>query len=376
MSACLFAKHYLNLLPKIFLTAPSSSAIAFSATADRGLGFNRRTMLQEKQQQARNLYFQTDLNKTQIADLLNIGRRTLHYWIRENNWDRLKKSASLLPSMLAENCYLVLNNFTESLLSERRIVTPINSAEAEIVHKLACTIKKLKSHSTINESMEMFGHFVDRVNQQAPELADQLMPFLNQYMEDRARVLPPDLYPRGIGANGLRSEYDREQQAKIDKVERQHDYADHFAWQQEVNPTMINLELWQQQEAEKIAAEEAERRQPYQEFLNSANPDEPFPLLAIPQEPVGDYEQAAMETEHTASVHEPGQPTSMLNEVAASGGSVSTLTREAIAYRLACEKIPYPEPLPEPRTVGQRFIHDAISDKRRQQHARQFHAEN
>ncbi len=326
-------------------------------------------MLAEKQQQARNLYFQTDLNKTQIADLLNIGRRTLHYWIREKNWDRLKKSASLLPSMLAENCYMVLNNFTESLLSERRIVTPINSAEAEIVHKLACTIKKLKSHSTINESMEMFAHFVDRVNQKSPELADQLMPFLNEYIEDRARILPPDLYPPGIGANGLRSEYDREQQEKMDKVERQRDYADHFAWEQEVNPTMINLEQWRQEEEQKIAAEEAERRKPYQEFLNSGDPSAPFPLLAIPEDLTGNDETVTIESAQPEAQHSSKPLPSAPKEFASSDDSPGKLAREANAYRATCEAIPYPEPLPEPRTIGQRMIHDVISEKRRQQHA-------
>ncbi len=127
-------------------------------------------MLNEKQIQAKGLYFQTDLNKSQIADLLGVSRRSLHYWIRENNWDRLKRSATHLPAMLAENCYMIINQFTQQLLSENRIMRPVTHQEAETLHKLTLSIKKLKNHSTLNESMELFAHFMERINKKSPAL--------------------------------------------------------------------------------------------------------------------------------------------------------------------------------------------------------------
>ena len=50
-------------------------------------------MKQEQQQQAQNLYFQTDLSKAEIASMLGISRRTLCYWVPDYNWDHIKKSA-------------------------------------------------------------------------------------------------------------------------------------------------------------------------------------------------------------------------------------------------------------------------------------------
>ena len=111
------------------------------------------------QAQAQKLYFQSDLSKTEISEMLGIPRRTLHYWIREKNWDRIKRSAAQMPSLLAENIYHIIARFTQQLLGEDRINRPITRHEADTLHKLVLTISKLKARTTLNESMEMFGTF-------------------------------------------------------------------------------------------------------------------------------------------------------------------------------------------------------------------------
>ena len=143
-------------------------------------------MNNHQKQQAQQLYFQTDLTKTQIAELLNISRRSLHYWIRDNNWDRLKKSAALLPALLAENCYHIISHFTEHLLSERRLMTPITSEEANTLHKLTLTVKKLKTQSTLNENMQVFACFMERIKAKSPELVEVIQPHVNDFITAQA----------------------------------------------------------------------------------------------------------------------------------------------------------------------------------------------
>lgn len=77
-----------------------------------------------QQAQAKRLYFQSDLSKTEIAEMLGVPRRTLHYWIREKNWDRIKRSAAHMPSLIAENVYHIMSRFTQQLLGEDRIAAP------------------------------------------------------------------------------------------------------------------------------------------------------------------------------------------------------------------------------------------------------------
>jgi DNA-binding XRE family transcriptional regulator len=159
-------------------------------------------MKNDIKQQAKELYYQTDLTKTQIAAVLGISRTSLHYWIKENNWDRLKTSAEHLPSILAEKCYHILGQVADSYLSERRLTNPVGRQEAETLYKIMLTIKQLKNRSTVNESMEMFALLQDRVKKSDPKLAEDLFPYIEEHLAARAAVTTGHLLPEGFTPMG------------------------------------------------------------------------------------------------------------------------------------------------------------------------------
>ena len=156
----------------------------------------------EKKQLAKNLFFQTDLTKTQIAAMLGISRRSVTYWIKEGDWLRLKTSAAHLPSLLAEKCYHMIGHLTDAYLSERRLTNPVSHKEIDGLYKLTLTIGKLKNRSTLNESMEMFGFFLDGLRSKNPGLAVELTPYIEEYVASRAAIYTNDVMPKhftGIG---------------------------------------------------------------------------------------------------------------------------------------------------------------------------------
>jgi len=138
--------------------------------------------------QAKNLFFQTDLTKSEIADKVGMPRTTIHGWIRQNNWDRQKQAAAHMPAMLAENVYYLIGRFTHQLMAEDRAMRPVTRHEADTLHKLTLTLNKLKNRSTLNESMEMFGLFMENVHDKNPELAQQIMPFVEGYINSRSNI--------------------------------------------------------------------------------------------------------------------------------------------------------------------------------------------
>jgi predicted DNA-binding protein YlxM (UPF0122 family) len=156
----------------------------------------------EKHEEARDLYFQTDMSKSAIADKVGISRRTIHYWIKEGSWDRLKKASEHMPSLLAENCYHIIAHFQEHLLSEHRDVVPVSRHEAETLYRLVLSATKLKNRSTINESMEMFGWFLEGLKTKDAELAKNITPHMEKYMEYRASVYASHVMPERFNERG------------------------------------------------------------------------------------------------------------------------------------------------------------------------------
>ncbi|MES2704661.1 MAG: hypothetical protein V4649_18620 [Bacteroidota bacterium] len=207
--------------------------------------------MSDKKLQAKNLYFQSDLNKTQIANLLHISRRTLHYWIVEGSWQRLKSSAEHMPSIIAENCYHILHHMTELYLSERRLSKPVTPKEIDAMHKLTLTIGKLKGRSVLNENMEMFGYFINKLQAEAPALADQLSPFVDKYLSERASVYATDVQPPHLNEIGRIPMTHGEKD--IDEMQR--DNHDLFAWNaarynaglEETNSLLPPLEIPEEQ---------------------------------------------------------------------------------------------------------------------------------
>ena len=161
-------------------------------------------MKNEQQQQARHLYFQTDLSKTQIAELLDVDRRTIYQWSVEGNWDRLKMAASNIPSLLVEKCYYLIGHFTDYLLSRPEANGAVSRSEVESIYKLTLSIGKLKKGSTLNENMEAFTWFLESMKRKDPALAQQVMPYMDAYINSRKDFSETHFLPEGYTEDGYK----------------------------------------------------------------------------------------------------------------------------------------------------------------------------
>jgi hypothetical protein len=179
-------------------------------------------MINEKKHQAKTLFFQSGLNNTQIASLLNVSRRSISTWVKEGDWNRLKQSAKYLPSMLAENCYHIIGHLTESYLSESRLTNPVTFKEVEALHKLTITAKKLQNRCTLNENMELFGYFMEMVSQRNPELARTIHPYIDEFISARASVYTQHIQPDTFNSMGRMPVPEENDEEK--RLDRQEEY--------------------------------------------------------------------------------------------------------------------------------------------------------
>lgn len=159
-------------------------------------------MKNQKRLLAQNLFFRTGLSKTEIAEILNVSRRTIYLWSRRGDWERLRLSAQHLPSIVTEECYYILAHLTRHLLSEAREGIPATFREAETMHKIALTINKIRNRSTLNESMEFFTHFLQGLKSKDPALAERVLPHVEQHITSRRDVYIGDFLPPGYNEQG------------------------------------------------------------------------------------------------------------------------------------------------------------------------------
>lgn len=132
--------------------------------------------------QAHDLYFQTDMSQSQIAELLNVNRKTLYLWMKEGNWQQVKRSARHTPSILAEQYYRQLAAINERIEAREDHPYPTRE-EAEIIRKLTLTIGRIKTGQTVSEHIETMTRFLEQLKTEAPSLLEEVLPYTDKFIK-------------------------------------------------------------------------------------------------------------------------------------------------------------------------------------------------
>jgi transcriptional regulator with XRE-family HTH domain len=169
-------------------------------------------MKPEQKLHAKNLFFGTGLTQEQIAEKVGVNRKTIRLWSQQDNWIRLRQAERHLPSMVAEKCYYMVDQFITSRLSENNNASNYSWKDADFVNKMASAIKKFKARSAINESMEMFNFFLEDVKRKDEKMAEAISPFIEDYFDNRANISIRDFQRSGFDEQGRRLWADEEKE--------------------------------------------------------------------------------------------------------------------------------------------------------------------
>ncbi len=153
-------------------------------------------MKDQQFEEAKNLYYQTEMTKAEIAQNVGVSRRTILRWCKEDDWERLRQSYRVMPALVVEKCYFILNNMLTRMAEESYLIPTFK--ETQSIHLIASTIKKLKNRCTINESMEMFNFFLEGLKKKDPKLAADILPKMEEYISERSKKEVTDFLPEEL----------------------------------------------------------------------------------------------------------------------------------------------------------------------------------
>ena len=142
----------------------------------------------KQKEAAQRIYYQTDIPVSEIAEILNVSERTMYYWIEENGWAEIKKATHHMPIKLIDNCYQILGNLQDHLLSDERKDKPATHLEINSMYKLVNTITKLRTRNTLSENIELNTYFMEYMVQQNPDMAEQIKPYIDGFLATRVQA--------------------------------------------------------------------------------------------------------------------------------------------------------------------------------------------
>ncbi len=135
----------------------------------------------EKQQQAYNLYFNTDHTSSEIADILDVNRKTLYLWVKNGKWEEMKRAANVAPGMILMDIYGhvgAINNKIRQRDHDDQIPT---MEEVEKLRKLLGMVKNInKNH--IGSYMESFTELVRFISGSDEVLSWKVAEYAKRYV--------------------------------------------------------------------------------------------------------------------------------------------------------------------------------------------------
>ncbi len=145
-------------------------------------------MKTNEQDQARQLYMQTNLSKTGIGEMLGVNRKTIYQWSVDGDWEVLRTSARCMPSILAQKVYHLIGHFTDHLLQRDVAYQTVNKDDVNILSKLVTIVTKLKAGSTASENMETFTLLLEGLKLKDPFLAEEMQPHFETFVASKATM--------------------------------------------------------------------------------------------------------------------------------------------------------------------------------------------
>jgi DNA-binding XRE family transcriptional regulator len=132
-----------------------------------------------EQQLAKDIYLQTQKTQQEIADILNINRKTIYLWIKHGKWEEMKIAARQAPCVVLQDIYNHIDQINIRISGrEDHCPTPV---EVDMLRKLLNMTKVIEKKHT-GAYIEAFQELTMFIAKRNNDLAKQVTRFANDYV--------------------------------------------------------------------------------------------------------------------------------------------------------------------------------------------------
>eukprot|EP01041_Mallomonas_annulata_P016797 gene16797-34899_t len=144
--------------------------------------------LPDQKKQALDLYINQSYTQQQVADAIGVCVRTIHNWVKQHAWDRLRLATHQAPALIADNFSSQLVELQNNIAAREPGNRYPTTQEMEIMRKLTVCIantKKTVSLQQVTQMMRMFRSFV--FDNRKKEFASIVADVIDSFLEARSR---------------------------------------------------------------------------------------------------------------------------------------------------------------------------------------------
>ncbi|AUS04495.1 phage terminase small subunit-related protein [Pseudotamlana carrageenivorans] len=141
----------------------------------------------EAKEYAKMLYIDTSQKLTikEIADRVNVRPGTVGKWIKDEEWDKLRKSLMVTRQKLIADLYDQLEWLNDDIKS--RDIKVAEAKESNTIAVITTSIKRLETETSIAEVYEVATSFLDFVKPMDFDLYKKLIPVFDAFINAKLK---------------------------------------------------------------------------------------------------------------------------------------------------------------------------------------------
>lgn len=138
----------------------------------------------QKKEWAELLYLKGELKQKDIAVKVGCAEKTLSGWIKDGNWDKLKKSMLTTKTEILRNLYNVLDKINTKLNEEDSFG---DTKIADMYVKYTAAINNLETQTSIAQIFEVSRMFCNWLQTIDPKFALQVLEHMDVFIKENLK---------------------------------------------------------------------------------------------------------------------------------------------------------------------------------------------
>jgi uncharacterized protein YjcR len=116
--------------------------------------------IKQKKEWAQQLFCEGNITQKAIADKVGVSEKTITKWVKDENWERLRKSLLISKQEQLSHMYEQLSEINAAIRKKAAGERYANSKEADIMAKITASIEQLEEETNITDVFEVGKRFI------------------------------------------------------------------------------------------------------------------------------------------------------------------------------------------------------------------------
>lgn len=139
----------------------------------------------EEKNYAQILYVNENLTAKEIAMRVSVSEKTVGKWIKDGNWDKLRKSLLVTKQNMISMLYDQLDHLNNDIAKrETKVAT---AKEADIISKITTSIQRLEVETSIGQIVEVARGFIDFVREYDLKFAQEVTKHFDSFIMHKSK---------------------------------------------------------------------------------------------------------------------------------------------------------------------------------------------